>query len=258
MTQPVSCDKRLQFVMANANSTMAYDTATGLLKDGRAWYAAALSDGKGHYYHFDKWIEGLGVYTINEKDMSIHVEIGIFVSYKETDTLQKIGHINCGIELSGSTFQIQQRSVTFTTENEYFVSDPRKTADEPWTYTFSNTAAYSSNDKMIDNLTMRCNLNDDSRNEQTSFSNSTNDLRAIDRVVFENDKITFYAKSGFTFSDGIVKNRNYTVTASNIYTFEIGYSAAITQLNGTQALVITLDKSYPIEEMLRMNINLGS
>lgn len=257
MTQPASCDKRLQFVMANSYDTTAYDTATGLLSEGRAWYAEALSDGKGNYYKFTDWTEGLGTFIINEDDMSIKVEINIYVSYNEVDTLQKIGHINCGIELKGSTFDVAQRSVNFTTEDKYVVSNPRITAEKPWQYTVTNTGSYSPRDKAIDHFTITISPSDSKTGEQTAFASSTGDLRAVDRIVFENDKITLYAKSGFSFSDSVVKNRKYTVTATGAKKVEAAYSAAISQDSGVQTLVITLDKSYPITEMKTVSLAFG-
>lgn len=259
MSQPALNKKRLQLVMTSAQNTISYDSITGLVKTAeRAWYVRALSDEQGNYFTFDKWEKGLGIINVNE-DNTITVDVNIYASYKETEQKQIIGKIRCGLSLYGKLFSITEKSVTFNPESSLYVTDPRSAAEESWQYTFTNTASYSSaNDKIINSANVHFYLNKQSRSERVSFTGSTKETLALEKVVLSENEIKLYAKSGFSFSEQDIKNHKFSVTinsAGNEY--DASYSASAADENGVQVLTITLDKSYSLASFIDVTIRFG-
>lgn len=259
MSQPISCDKRLQLVMTNTYDTRSYDTATGILTEGRSWYATALSDGKGNYYTYESWEKGEGVYYIDEEEegLSISVRIPVYVSYSDVDTVQLMGHIYCGIDLNGSTFEVAKRSVGFSTNSIYAVSNPRNTADEPWSFSVSNNSSYSSADKIIDKLEIK--IDRQRGSTDATLGGVSGDGGAIRRIDVTDSTVTLYARSGYSFSPTVLENYDYSVfyNYDNI-PFDMVYKHQLTTENGAQVLTITLDKSYPLNEFGGFRITFGS
>lgn len=258
ISQPVSYMNRLQIVMAASSSTISYDLSTGLSKNAeRVWYSRALADEKGNNYTFDSWEKGPGIISL-DKENNINVNIDVFAYYKETDEPQKIGVIRCGLTMEDSSFTIAKRSVFFVPEPSLTVTDPRSAAEEKWQYSFTNTASYSANDKTIDSLSGRFNLNKESRDEKVSFEKGTGEINALDKVVFADDSVKLYAKKGFAFSNQTIESGKYSVTIyKNGVLCNTALSASAGTENGTDVLTFTLDKSYPMEEIKEVRVNFG-
>jgi len=84
VSQPAINKKRVQLVMAHSMASIVYDSATGIVKDARAWYIKALSDGKNNYYTFKDWYLGPAIILVDEENKCLNIHVNLYIQYNET------------------------------------------------------------------------------------------------------------------------------------------------------------------------------
>lgn len=257
-SQPIYNPKRIQFVMAMASKTIPYDSATGITRNPRAWYIKALSDGKNNYYTLKDWYIGTPILSVDTEQKCIRIQANYYITYHETDEVQLGGTLNCGLSYVNNKFGVANRSVTFSTAPEYRVTSLLKLSEGDWNYTFNNSASYSSNDRVIDNTSFKCTMQSDISRENSIFSGTTDDTKAIERITLNQNTLKLYARPGYRFSADIVNNFKYSVTVPvGSVPADITLSASIGEENGISVLTFVLDKDYPQNELDKFTVNLG-
>ncbi len=259
MSQPVSCNNRLQFAMNGTNDTIAYDSKTGLAVNGHVWFARALADNTGKYYKFKSWEKGPGIFVVDNDKKQINVDVLVYASYDGVSTKQKVGAIRFGLIVTNGSISIRSKSVDFIPNEEYVATDPNNVAKENWKCTFKNTAKYSKSDKVIDKISINCDLLSSKNKEQNvSYSSKNDESVALDKVVVQNDTIKLYAKKGCSFAKTKTTSRDYSATIKvGNAECDTCYSATVETENDLSVLVYKLDKNYSAEELNNVYIRFG-
>ncbi|MBR3148571.1 MAG: hypothetical protein IKF64_00205 [Eubacterium sp.] len=254
-----SCKKFIQVSMNNKSETINYDEETGIAADGFSGYARALQE-KGSYCTFQSWSKGRGVYTVNKKK-EICIAVDVNVQYSETESLQTIGHINFKLDFKDGKFIVKNQTMNFAADKAYKISDPRSTSAEAWNYTETNTdASLDGADKIIDWIKYKPQYSADIATQMLSFDEEQTDIRSISKIYMTNSFIELTAKNGFTFAEQNVENGDYSIVINrgSDNEYDIAYTAKILEVNGTQVLRISFDKSYAQSEVHAVEINFGA
>lgn len=256
--QPVINSKRIQFVMQTLDKSIAYNVNTGIVQDSRAWYIRALADDNNNYYTFKSWYLGPAVLDVDTENNYLSIHMNLYITYKETEEIQTGGLLNCGLAMEDKAFSVAKKSVTFVTAPEYRTTSLLKLADKDWNYTFINADSYSSSDKIINKTSFRCTMQDGTAEENTIFSGTTDETKAIDRIVLDKNTMKLYAKAGYSFAPDIVSGHKYSVTVRvGGYDSDITLSASSGDENRRSVITFELDKDYPQEELKNFTVNLG-
>ena len=93
-----------------------------------------------------------------------------------------------------------------------------------------------------------------------SFDEEQTDIRSISKIYMTNSFIELTAKNGFTFAEQNVENGDYSIVINrgSDNEYDIAYTAKILEVNGTQVLRISFDKSYAQSEVHAVEINFGA
>lgn len=258
VSQPSINKKRIQLVMAHSMASIVYNSETGIVKDARAWYIKALSDGKNNYYTFKDWYLGPAIINVDTENECLNIQINLYIQYNEIKETQIGGVLRCGLDLEGRTFTIMNKSVGFDVDRKYKTTSLLQLAESSWQYIFHNTESYSSSNKTISTASFRCTLSEESMEEYSIFSGSTAETKAIDRIILTENTIKLYAKKGYSFSPDIINHYKYSITVfTGGIENDITLSASAAQEDGTSVLIFNLDKNYPHSELKNFNVKLG-
>lgn len=255
-----SCKKIIQVSMDTKSNTIAYDSATGIAQSGFSGYARALQNGN-EYMTFLSWSKGKGIYTVN-KDNEICIKVEVNVSYKDSKTVQTIGHINFKLALNAKhEFIVKARSMNFKPVSKYSVSDPTKNSAEKWSYTEHNSFKKPEGTQtVIDWVKYEPEFKADVLEQTISLAEEETDAKNIQDITVTESYAQLTAKAGFTFDSGVFSEGEYSVIINDGRkdSFDIAYTASIMEVNGAQVLKITFDRAYSRSEIRMIEINYGS
>lgn len=258
MNQPDGAKNRLQFAMNSANKPIAYDSVTGIITEGHAWYARALTDTLGNYHTFAGWEKGEGIFNVDNENKEINVDITIFASYDGVKEKQNAGAIRCGLVVTKEKIALRSKSLLFVSSEQYMATDPAEVAAKDWECTFNNTSSSSKTEKVINRLSVSLDLSSVNKTKRVSMSSKKDDSSLIDRVEADNNEIRVYATKGNDFARTKTASRDYSaVITYRDVPCDVCFSAEIKNENGESVLVYTLDKSYSNEELDGVTLKFG-
>ncbi len=257
ITQLKSCKKILQVSMNAKSKTINYDTETGIAQSGYNGYARALQNGAS-YLTFKGWSKGKGVYTVNnKKEICVSVEVNIH--YNESDTVQTAGHINFKLDFKNGRFFVKNKSMNFTPDKAYRVSDPRTVSETGWKYRENNADKGATADRVIDWIKYTPDYSSDTLEQTISLAAEQTDIRDIANIQLTDSYLELTAKAGCSFDTGARKRGEYSVVINrgSDSAYDIAYDAKVMEINGAEVLRIRFDKSYPQNEIHTVEINYG-
>lgn len=256
-TQPSINKKRIQYVMQGATLNINYDAVTGISSGTRAWYIKSLSDGKNNYYTLQSWYLSTPYIDVDAENNRINVRVNYYITYNETEEVQLGGIINGAIDIQNGDFEIAKQSVTFTTAEQYRVTTLQTIADEDWTYTFNNDDKTLPQVRTIKKTAFKCTKQNET-GENTIFSGTNDETKAIEKIVVTKNTMKLYAKSGCTFSADPINALKYSVMVRvGGVDANITLSGEVGTENGVSVLTFVLDKDYPQDELKSFTVNIG-
>ena len=257
MRQLKNCKKIIQFAMNSKGSPITYDNETGIATNGYAGYARALQNSKGEYLNVDKWAKGKGIYSIRKKK-KICISIDINISYKNSDKLQNAGNISFELFLNDNNkFQVTKKTMVFKAKEEYRVSNPKKVAEESWSFTENNSNKSASKAKeVIQWIKYTPDYSEDVFTQTKDYSQELSDISKIKTLYICESYAQLTARSGFTFDKSAVENGEFSVIIND--KLDISYTAQITTSDSGEVLKITFDKAYPQSEIKTITFNYGT
>ena len=257
MRQLKNCKKIIQFSMNSKNTPLTYDKQTGIATNGYSGYARALQDGNGKYMTVENWGKGDGIYSIS-KDNKICISIDINISYKNSDRVQSAGTINFELFLNeDNKFQVTKKSMIFKPSDEYKVSNPKKTAEEHWSFTENNSnKATSQSGEVIQWIKYTPEYSADVYTQTKDYSSELSDISKIKTLYLSESYALLTAKEGYSFDERAVGSGDFSVVIND--KLDISYTAEITKSGKEQVLKITFDKAYPQSEIKKITFNYGA
>ena len=257
MRQLKSCKKIIQFAMNSKGKGIKYDKETGIAKNGYVGYARALQNNKGEYMTVDKWNKGSGIYDISDKN-KISISVDININYKDSDKTQNVGKIYFELFLNKKNlFQVTEKSMVFKTDKEYKVSNPKKVAEAPWTYTENNSnKASSETGEVIQWIKYTAEYDPETYTQTRDYSSQLSDINKIKRIKLTDSYVELIAKEGYTFDKSSQESGDFSVIIND--KTDISYTAEIKSDSSGESLIITFDKSYPQSEIKTITFNYGT
>jgi len=257
MRQLKNCKKIIQFSMNAKGKAITYDNKTGIATSGYSGYARALQDSKGNYLTIDNWSKGDGIYDIS-KDNKISISIDINISYKNSTLVQNAGTIYFELTLTDDNkFQVTERTMVFKARDDFRVSDPRKTAEESWSYTEKNSNKTTSQaNEVIQWIKYTPQYSSDVFTQTKDFSTEISDISKIKTLYLCESYVTLTAKAGYSFDKSALNSGEFSVVIND--KLDISYTAEITKSGSEEVLKITFDKAYPQSEIKKITFNYGA
>jgi len=258
-----SCKKIIQFAMHYKNKSLRYDKKTGIAKNGFVNYGRALQDDNGDYLTFNKWTKGKGIYSINEEN-EICVSVEVLIGYKKSEVVQTIGHINFKLDFDGGMFTVKRKTMNFTPENAYKVSDPRTAVNEQWSYLENNANKKSVEvPKTLGWIQYAPELSKDMLTQTIDLTQKDTDIKLVSKIHICESYIELIAKSGCTFDKSILNKSEYSVIINKgtDKEYEISYTSEITEKGKKkrqEVLRIYFDRAYARDEIDSILITYGS
>lgn len=255
VSQLKQCRKYVQFAMDVRSKTIKYDKETGIAKNEHKGYAKALSDGA-KYLTVDQMSRTNGVYTI-DKDNRINVDVDVNVTYKENSLTQKIGVVHFQLTLNNSTLFVTNKSMYFTANEQYRISDPNRTADMPWSYTEnnSNKSAVMGNG-VVDWLKCKTQFDPSIATQTVTYEDNTTDVDHIASITITESYVQLVAKQGCTFDTSVLEKGEYSVIINEGTKdeYDIAYNTEVSD----NILKINFDKTYSTNEIKGLSVNFGA
>ena len=253
--------KRIQFVMAYAGKTVSYDKETELVvnKTPTSYILVPFSP-NGEYCTMKSWYYGPCVVNIDPKTHNVTVDISVYITYNETDEVQKAGTIQSGLTYKYSGFVIADKSVVFKAENSAQAIAPVRDNIEEWSMEFVPKSSFRES-KVISNIALECSFNyvTGKADDLKSVSNLDNEAAGISKITVNQEGLAIYLKSGYSFSNEITKPKNCRVIIRSMHKdYNITGSAEITTEGANQVLLIQFDAPYSNVEMNKFKIMLGN
>ena len=259
MNQLKSCNKYLQFVMDDNDVELKYDKETGISSNKYVYYAKALhNDNKDGYKKFVKWGKGEGNYYIAD-DGSLQLNIMVLAYYEDSSRAQYVGDIHTGVSINKKgKFTITPKTIEFTPKESYVMPDLRDNNPKKFTYTLNNTSSntITTNENLIDWIDASFEMSGNVNEQSVSFGELDSQIKCVDKVKITQTSIVLTAKEGFTFSDRVVNNGDYSVVVGD--NNDITYKAEILERDSRSVLKITYDKKYSQEELKNMKLKYGA
>ncbi len=255
VSQLKKCKKFVQFAMDLRSNTIKYDKQTGIAKNDHKGYAKALSDGA-KYLTVDRMSRDNGIYTI-DKDNKINVDVDINVTYKEKNLTQKIGVVHFQLSLKNSDLSVTSKSMYFTANEQYKISDPNITAVVPWSYTENNSNKSAvSGSGVVDWLKCKTNFDPSIATQTVTYEDNTTDVDHIASITITESYVQLIAKQGCTFDISVIEKGEYSVVINQgtENEYDIAYN---TEVSGN-VLKINFDKTYSTEEIKELSVNFGT
>lgn len=257
VTQLKKDKSRLQVVMDNADTSISYDTDTGITTSKYVGFARTDKEKDGSYKTLTKWDKGNGNYVVDGNSISVDIDVRAF--YNEETASTVIGTIHCGLSLDGTSFSIKPNSVYFEAGENRIVTDPRDTSAEDWSYTFENIATSSSADKNINWIEAELDVPSSGSSDEKSFISMESEIKSVDSIEITNREIVLTSKDGYSFVNGNVVSGDYSVDITlDDKDYNIAYSAEITKKGSKSVLTITLDKSYKRSDLKKISLKFGA
>ena len=257
MRQLKSCKKIIQFAMNSKNKGIEYDKETGIALNGYVGYARALQNNKGEYMTVDKWNKGNGIYDISDKN-KISISVDININYKDSDKTQNVGKIYFELFLNKkNVFQVTEKSMVFKPNKEYKVSNPKKVAEAPWSYTENNSNKSSSETgEVIQWIKYSTGYDPETFTQTKDYSSRLSDINKIKSINLTDSFVELIAKDGYTFDNSSQQSGDFSVIIND--KTDISYTAEIKSSSSGESLIITFDKSYPQSEIKTITFNYGT
>ncbi len=259
LNQVKSCDKYLQFVMDDNDVELKYDKETGISSNKYVYYAKALhNDNKDGYKKFVKWGKGEGNYYIAD-DGSLQLNIMVLAYYEDSSKAQYVGDIHTGVSINKKgKFTITPKTIEFTPKESYVMPDLRDNNPKKFTYTLNNTSSntITTNENLIDWIDASFEMSGNVNEQSVSFGELDSQIKCVDKVKITQTSIVLTAKEGFTFSDRVVNNGDYSVVVGD--NNDITYKAEILERESRSVLKITYDKKYSQDELKNMKLKYGA
>lgn len=257
VTQLKKDKSRLQVVMDNADTSISYDTDTGITTSKYVGFARTDKEKDGSYKTLTKWDKGNGNYVVDGNSITVDIDVRAFYNEETASTI--IGTIRCGLIIDGGSLSIKPNSVYFEAGENRIVTDPRDTSAEDWSYTFENIATASSADKNINWIEAELEIPSSGSGEEKSFVAMDSEMKSLQSVQVTNRKIVLTADDGYNFVNGNVVSGDYSVDITlDDEDYDIAYSAEITKKGSKSVLTITLDKSYKRSDLKNISIKFGA
>ncbi len=260
ITQLKDSKKFIQVAMNNADVGISYDDI-GLTNNKYTYYAGAYRDNKNRYYTLDTWNFNSGIYTFDEENEKMVLDISIIVQYEEEEFREYLGNIHCDITFSNGKFHLTPNTIVFVPMTPKIVTDPRERASQDWSVKLTNSAgAPSSSSKEINWIENQFNMNTYRSDTTLDFSALNSKIKCVDSIEISESGVIMTAKSGYTFSERVVENGTYTVTIEG----DDGSSQQIdntvtvkTDASGRSILTMNFDKTYDREDLKTLRIKFG-
>ncbi len=255
VSQLKKCKKFVQFAMDLRSNTIKYDKQTGISKNDHKGYAKALSDGA-KYLTVDRMSRDNGIYSI-DKDNKINVDVDINVTYKEKSLTQKIGVVHFQLSLKNSDLSVTSKSMYFTANEQYKISDPNITAVVPWSYTENNSNKSAvSGSGVVDWLKCKTKFDPSIATQTVTYEDNTTDVDHIASITITESYVQLIAKQGCTFDTSVIEKGEYSVVINQgtENEYDIAYN---TEVSGN-VLKINFDKTYSTEEIKELSVNFGT
>ncbi len=255
VSQLKKCKKFVQFAMDLRSNTIKYDKQTGIAKNDHKGYAKALSDGA-KYLTVDRMSRDNGIYSI-DKDNKINVDVDINVTYKEKSLTQKIGVVHFQLSLKNSDLSVTSKSMYFTANEQYKISDPNITAVVPWSYTENNSNKSAvSGSGVVDWLKCKTKFDPSIATQTVTYEDNTTDVDHIASITITESYVQLIAKQGCTFDTSVIEKGEYSVVINQgtENEYDIAYN---TEVSGN-VLKINFDKTYSTEEIKELSVNFGT
>ena len=257
MRQLKSCKKIIQFSMNVKGKPITYNNETGIATNGYSGYARALQDGSGKYMTVDNWSKGDGIYSIS-KDNKICIAIDIDISYKNSDRVQSAGTINFELFLNeDNKFQVTKKTMNFKAKSDYKVSNPKKVAEERWSFTENNSnKTASQSNEVVQWIKYTPEYSADVFTQTKDFSSELSDISKIKTLYFCESYAELTAKEGYSFDESAAGSGEFSVIIND--KLDISFTAEIINSGGEEILRITFDKAYPQSEIKKITFNYGA
>ncbi len=255
VSQLKKCKKFVQFAMDLRSNTIKYDKQTGISKNDHKGYAKALSDGA-KYLTVDRMSRDNGIYSI-DKDNKINVDVDINVTYKEKSLTQKIGVVHFQLSLKNSDLSVTSKSMYFTANEQYKISDPNITVVMPWSYTENNSNKSAvSGSGVVDWLKCKTKFDPSIATQTVTYEDNTTDVDHIASITITESYVQLIAKQGCTFDTSVIEKGEYSVVINQgtENEYDIAYN---TEVSGN-VLKINFDKTYSTEEIKELSVNFGT
>lgn len=255
VSQLKNCPKYIQFAMDKRSKSIKYDSATGIAKNKHTGYARALANGN-EYLTLDQMTKSNGIYSI-DKDNKINVDVDIDISYKENNVSQKIGTVHFQLTLKDSKLYVTGKSMSFSANKEYKISDPNVQAAYPWSYTENNSNKNPvTGNGVVDWLKCETSLDPSVSTQTVTYTSNATDVDHIASVTITESYVMLVAKDNCTFDENALKKGEYSVIINQgtQNQYDIAYN---TELNGN-VLKINFDKTYSPEEINELIVNYGT
>lgn len=264
MFQLKKCDKIVQFAMCYHDEILKYDKQTGVNINGYSGYFKALQNKQtGEYYKIKSWSIDRGkVYINNDNDVCCKAYIN--VTYFGTDQVQQPGYIYFELFPKNDEFLVTPHSMVFKSFDDSKVSSQQSVAESDWLICRENISqnAYVSGDNVIDWVKFGFNVKDNVSYEKIDFGTNDSEIRNCAKFEISNNSIKIIAKPGYVFDEEMIKRRDFSIvinkgTPGDAGENEISYDGVVSvDENGREVLEVSFDKSYPLEEMRRLEFYL--
>ena len=256
MRQLKSCKKIIQFAMNARGKSIDYDKETGIAKNGYVGYARALQNNKGEYMTVSKWNKGNGIYDITDKN-KISISVDININYENSDKTQNVGIIYFELFLNeNNNFQVTEKSMVFKPADEYKVSNPKKTAEAPWSYKENNSDKVSETGEVIQWIKYETEYDPETFTQTKDYSTEISDIKKIKSIKLTDSSVELIAKNGYSFDRSSQEKGDFSVIIND--KTDISYTAEIKSDSSGETLIITFDKSYPQSEIKTITFNYGT
>lgn len=255
VSQLKKCKKYVQFAMDVRSKTIKYNKETGIALNDHKGYAKALSDGA-EYLTVNQMSKANGIYTI-DKNKKINVDVDINVTYKENGLSQKIGVVHFQLSLKNSELFVTSKSMYFTANEQYKISDPTVTAPMPWSYTENNADKSAvTGGGVVDWLKCKTSFDPSIATQTVTYENNTTDIDHVASITITESFVQIVAKQGCTFDVSVLEKGEYSVIINEgtENEYDIAYN---TEVSGN-ILKINFDKTYPSDEIKELSVNFGA
>lgn len=255
VSQLKNCKKFVQFAMDVRSKTIKYNKETGIALNDHKGYAKALSDGA-KYLTVDQMSRTNGIYTIDKKN-KINVDVDINVTYKENGLTQKIGVLHFQLTLKDSKLLVTNKSMYFTANEQFKISDPTVTAEMPWSYTENNSNKSAvSGSGVVDWLKCKTQFDPSIATQTVSYDGNTTDVDHIASITITESYVQIIAKQGCTFDASVLEKGEYSVIINE--GTENEYDIAYNTESAGNILKINFDKTYSADEIKELSVNFGT
>ncbi len=257
LSQLKSCSKILQFSMNDKATPIKYNSDTGIAENaGYVGYARALQDENGKYMTLYGWSKSKGLFSV--KDNKITVEVDCIANYNETHVAQNLGKVYFTLKINkDNKLSVVPKSMYFSPNAKFKVSDPRETAKKKWSFTRNNSFK-PKDGKTIQWAQYKFDIDRTVITDTVDLGGEETDIKYIKSLNLTESGVTLTAADGFTFSSDPAKNGDFSVTINKgtKNEYEISYTAKTSK--DLTSVTISFDKTYSQKKIKTIDISYGT